>query len=260
MAGIIKAGLSLVAGLIITGCVSTSTSVLDKKKDLVKAEETYVQIGYSHVQEQNFPSAKLAFERALELNSSSAGALMGLGIIYAREDEPALAEKKFSLAIKNDPTQEARFQYAIWKYNLGDYQKAYSEMSRVAKDTSYLKRANAHDIVGLLEMRMNKFDDAIVSFRKAITLNRQMVPSYINLANAYMRTDDPVMAYDAYNGFIKLVQIDLASQGPGTLWLGSQLSFLNNDMNASFSYGMQLKELFPDSTEAKLYLEWKESR
>jgi len=257
---VIRSGIVLAAVLILAGCVSTSTSVLDKKKDLSKAEETYVQIGYSHFQEQNFPSAKKAFERAIELNSSSAGALMGLAIIYAAEEEPELAEKKFTQAIRNDPTQEARFQYAIWKYNIGDYKKAFSEMSKVAKDTSYVKRANAQDIVGLLSMRMEKYDEAISSFRKAITLNRQMVPSYINLANAYMRIDDPVMAYDAYKGFVKLVQIELAVQSAGTLWLGVQLAFLNDDMNASFSYGMQLKELFPESPETDFYLDWKESQ
>lgn len=260
MNSVLKSGFGLLLVLLLAGCVSTTTSQMSKKKDLVKAEKTYVQIGFNHISEQNYPAAKRAFERALAIDDTSAGSLMGLGIIFGSEDEPALAEKKFAAAIRYDESQESRFQYAIWRYNEQDYKKAYSSMLKVTKDTSFVRRASAYDILGLLALRMEKPQDAIVSFKKAITLNKQLVNSYINLSNTYMAQNEPSMAYDTYMGFTKLVQLNLANQSPKTLWLGIQLASLNNDKNAASSYGLQLKEIYPDSEETKIYLNWKKTQ
>lgn len=257
---LVKTGLMLLTIFWLAGCVTTTTSSMVKKKDLSKAELTYIQIGYAHISEQNLQAAKSSFDRALTLNKSSAGALMGMGIIFAAEEEPALAEKYFSSAIRSDKTPESRFQYAIWRYNVQDYKKAYSQMGKVVTDTSYFKRAEAYDILGLLALRLDKPANAITYFKKAITLNRQQINSYINLSNAYMTQDEPVKAYEAYNGFAKLVRIDFAIQSSTTLWLGTQLAFLNGDVNAASSYGLQLKELFPESREAQLFLDWQESQ
>ena len=246
--------------LLLAGCVSTSSSIMDQKKDIKKAELTYVQIGYSHIKEGNYQSAKRPFDRALEINKNSAGAFMGLAIVYAYEDEPALAEKYFETAIRYDETPESRFQYAVWRYNVRDYVKAHSELTKVVKDTTYAKRAESYDIIGLLELRLEHPENAIVAFRKAITLNRQMVSSYLNLANTYLSIDDSVMAYDAYKGFANLVRIQVASQSAQTLWLGTQLAQLNNDKAAVAIYSSQLETQFPNSKELEAYKEWKETQ
>lgn len=245
--------------LLLAGCVSTSSSIMDQKKDVKKAELTYVQIGYSHIREGNYQAAKRPFDRALEINNDSAGAYMGLAIVYAYEDEPALAEKNFQLAIRYDDTPESRFQYAVWMYNVHDYTKAHAEFTKVVRDTTYTKRAEAFDILGLLELRFDNPDKAIVAFRKAITLDRQLVSSYLNLANTYLSIDDSVMAYDAYKGFANLVRIQQAVQSAQTLWLGTQLAQLNDDKGAVAVYSSQLFERFPNSKEYAAYKEWKES-
>lgn len=249
----------MAATLLIVGCVSTSSSVMDQKKDLNKAELTYVQIGYSHIKESNYQSAKRPFERALEINKNSAGAFLGLAIVYAYEDEPELAEKNFALAIRHDDTPESRFQYAVWRYNVGDYKQAHNEFSKVVEDTTYEKRAESYDILGLLELRLQQPTAAIKSFRKAITLNRQFVSAYLNLTNAYMTIDDTVMAYDAYNGYAKLVRIGLTVQTANTLWLGTQLAELNADKGAVAVLSAQLIDKFPNSKEAEAYRAWKET-
>jgi len=259
MAKVIQRLSLLACALLVVGCVSTSSSVMDQKKDLRKAELTYVQIGYSHIKEGNYQSAKRPFERALEINKNSAGAFMGLAIVYAYEDEPELAEKNFGLAIRYDESPESRFQYAVWRYNVGDYDQAHEEFTQVVVDPTYAKRAQAYDILGLLELRMNKPDEAIKSFRKAITLSRQFASAYLNLSNAYMTIDDPVMAYDAYNGFTNLVRIGLANHSASTLWLGTQLAQLNADRGAVAVLSGQLIEKFPNSKEAEAYKAWKET-
>lgn len=249
----------IAVALFVVGCVSTSSSIMDQKKDLKKAELTYVQIGYSHIKEGNYQSAKRPFERALEINKNSSGAFMGLAIVYAYEDEPELAEKNFALAIRYDDTPESRFQYAVWRYNVGDFKQAHVEFTKVVEDPTYEKRAESYDILGLLELRLEQPTAAIKSFRKAITLNRQFASAYLNLTNAYMTINDPVMAYDAYNGFANLVRIGLTAQSPSTLWLGTQLAQLNADKGAVAVLGAQLIDKFPDSKEAKAYRAWKET-
>ena len=250
----------LLAGLIVlflTSCVTTTTSDLTKEKDLSKAEKTYVEIGYRQVQQNNLQQAKASFGKALDINSKSAGAYMGLAVVYGMEHEPVLAEKNFHKAIRYDTTQESHFQYATWLYNQKRFEDAVDQLEITVKDTLYARRPQAFDILGICNLRIGKTDTAIGNFKKAIVLNQQFVSPRINLANVYAAQKDYVKAYDAYNGFVGLVKAGLSKQNAATLWLGIQLADLNKDSNAAASYSLQLENLFPDSQEYQAYKKWK---
>ncbi|WP_428239773.1 hypothetical protein [Gynuella sp.] len=252
--------MKLFAGLIVllmTSCVTTTTSDLTKEKDLSKAESAYVEIGYRQAQQNSFQQAKVSFGKALDINSKSAGAYMGLAVVYGQEHEPELAEKNFNKAIRYDTTQESRFQYATWLYNEQRFKESIRQMEVVADDTLYVKRPQAFDILGITNLRVGNAQEAIQNFKKSIVLNQQFVSPRINLANVYASEKDFVKAYEAYNGFVGLVKINLAKQTSATLWLGIQLANVNKDTNAEASYSLQLEQLFPDSREYQAYRMWK---
>jgi len=249
-----------VFALALTACVTTTNSPLEKKKDLSKAETTYVQIAYAHLAQGNVQEAKRAVNRALEINKNSAGALIGLGLVYSAEDEPKLAEKEFKSAIRYDDTEEARYQYATFLYNQGRYDASYKQMKTVTEDTNYKRRAQAFDILGLVTLRLERPSEASRHFNKAITLNRQLASAYINLANAHVSLEDNVKAYDAYQGFAKLAKLNLAAHNAATLWMGVQLAHVNEDIDAEGSYSLQLKNLYPKSKEYQAYVEWRQEQ
>lgn len=257
----IKTTLLFVMTLALAGCVTTTTNdPLAKKKDLDKAEETYIQIAYAHISRRNYQDAKRPLNRALEINDQSAGAYIGLALVYAAEDEPKLAEDNFKKAIRYDQTPEARFQYASWLYNTGELKDSYKQMERVTEDADYVRRYQAFEILGIISMRLGEPEDAAEQFQKTITLNRQQASAYVNLAQAYVALGDETRAYRSYQGFARLVRIDLAEQTPSTLWLGVQLAHLNNDLDSESSYALQLQSLYPNSREYLAFQNWKKEQ
>jgi type IV pilus assembly protein PilF len=241
----------------VSGCVTTSTSRYDKKKDIVKAEKTYIQIGYGHFEKKNMQEAKKALSKALELNPKSGGAHMGLARIYDLELEQDLARDHFKKAIRYDETTEAHFQYGVYLYNQGDLKGAYREFKTVLKDTVYTRRAQSLEYQGIVAKRLGKIDEAIDNYRRAIALNAMLANSHIGLTNIYFEREDYVQSYSAYNGFINLVRAQVARHNASTLWLGIQLAYIQEDSNALSSYSLQLRNLFPDSKEYQSYLDWK---
>lgn len=251
--------ISTMLGLL-AGCVTTVKDPLSDEVNLQEAENTYVQIAYAHISRGNYQEAKRPLEKALELNDESGGAYIGLALIYAREDEPELAEKNFKLAMRYDETPEARYQYATWLYNQGRLKESYKQMNRVTQNTTYGRRSQAFEILGIISMRMEKPEQAVEHFEKAITLNRQQASAYINLAQAHLTLDREVAGYRAYQGFVRLVKIEMARHNAATLWLGVQLAHLNNDLNAEGSYSLQLEKLYPSSNEYLAYQSWKKEQ
>jgi type IV pilus assembly protein PilF len=257
MSPFLKLITTVVVSVILTSCVTTSNSRFEQKKDLAKAETTYIQIGYGHFQNGNMLQAKKAFIKALDLNSKSGGAHMGLARVYDRELEQKLAMSHFNKAIKFDGSTESYFQYGIYLYNRGDLKGAYKQLNEVLKDTVYARRAQTFEYQGVITSRLGKTEEAISNFRKAIALNPMLANSHIGLTNIYFEKGDFPTAYNHYQGFVRLVRAQLARHSASTLWLGIQLADFAKDSDAISSLSLQLRVQYGESTEYKNYLEWK---
>lgn len=243
-----------------TGCVTTTTSRFDDKRDLAKAEKTYIQIGYGYFEQGELQDSKRALIQALDINPKSAGAHLGLARVYERELEFKLADSHFRKAIRYEDSTENHFQYGVYLYNRGDLKGAYDEFKTVLKDTVYARRAQASQFQGVVATELDKLDVAIVSYERAIALNPMMADSYIGLARIYREQGNLTKAYERYNGFIKLVRAQVARHNSQTLWLGIQLADQVQDLNALASLELQLRNQFSTSPEYKLYQEWKASK
>lgn len=255
-AGVTLMGLVLVATLL-SSCITTRTSPYDDKKDLDKAEQTYIQIGYDYFQKDNLLEAKKALTKALDLNSRSAGAHLGLARVYERELEFGLADDHFRKSLRNSEDTEVHFQYGVYLYNRGEYKDSYRQFREVLEDPIYARRAQAFEYQGVVATRLSKIDEAISHYERAIALNRMMSNSYIGLARLHFNREEYRQAYDRYLGFIELVRAKLSSHNASTLWLGIQLADRLQEEDALSSYELQLRNRFSDSTEYQLYQEWK---
>ena len=247
----------LLAVLLLSACVTTTITPYEDKKDLAKAERSYIQIGYGYFEQNNLLEAKKALVTALDINPKSPGAHMGLARVYDRELEFDLAEDHFRKAIKYGGGSEANFQFGVYLYNRGDYKSAFREFNKVLQDTIYVRRPQAFEYQAVVANRLNRIDEAIGFYRKAIALSANLPNSYIGLARIYMKRSDYVNAYRYYKGFIRLVRAKQIRHNASTLWLGIQLAARNNDINALSSMELQLKGQFDKSAEYKQYLKWK---
>lgn len=150
----------------ITGCVTTTSSSFTKQKDLKKAELTYIEIGFAHIQRENYLEARKALDNALDLNPKASGAHLGYALIYAREEESALAHKSFKTAIRYDETQDSRYRYGIYLFQHEDYDAAKKAFTKVAEDTRFIYRASTFDFLGLLQSGSKNTKRPLPIFRK----------------------------------------------------------------------------------------------
>ena len=110
-----------------------------------------------------------AYEKAIELNPSAAGALVNLGTIYYRQRKFAEAEQYYERAIGADPS------YPLAEFNLGNL---YDEQNRV--------------------------EEALAHYRRALALNPKYADAHFNVALLCERAGDNLKAVHHWKSYLKL--------------------------------------------------------
>ena len=251
---------AVLVALVLTGCVTTTTSPFAEKKDIDKAVDTYVQIGYRHFENDNLFQAKQSLNRAMELEKNNAGAHLGLARVFDAEQEDELAEHHFKQAIRHGGGTEARFQYAVFLYNHQRYKDAYDVFGEVTEDTFYARRALSFEFYALSARRLDKIDESIKAYERAVVLDRLLVNSYIGLADLQEQKGNYNKAFEAYRGYVSLVRAGKADYSPYTLWLGIRIAHQVNSQDLQSSLELQLRNRFPNSQEYRLYQTWKQTQ
>lgn len=246
--------------LLLTACITTTQSPFSGKQDLDKAVETYIQIGYAHFENNNLFEAKRSLDQALDIDGQAPGAHMGLARVYEVEREVDLADHHFRRAIRYGGGTEARFQYAVFQYNEGSYGNAREEFAEVIKDTFYQRRALSFEYLALSARRVDRIDEAIAAYERAIVLDRLLVNSYVGLADLQFQQERMQEALRAYRGYISLVRANRANQSPFTLWLGIRIAHEMNDEDLYSSLELQFRNRFANSPEYREFQSWKQAQ
>jgi len=254
-------GISLVLlSVLLTACITTTESPFSGKQDLDKAVETYIQIGYAHIENNNLFEAKRALDQALDIDSRAPGAHMGLARVYEVEREVELADHHFRRAIRYDGGTEAKYQYAAFLYNEGRFENARVEFDDVTKDTFYRNRAKSFEYLALSSRRTDRIEEAITAYSRAVVLDRLLVNSYVGLADLQFQQKRLPEAMSAYKGYISQVRAERANQSPFTLWLGIQIADAMNDEDLYSSLELQLRNRFGNSPEYREFQRWKQEQ
>lgn len=246
--------------LLLTACVTTTESPFSGKRDLDKAVETYIQIGYAHFENNNLFEAKRSLDQALGIDGQAPGAHMGLARVYEVEREVDLADHHFRRAIRYGGGTEAQFQYAVFLYNERSYENAREEFADVVKDTFYQRRALSFEYLALSARRVDRIDEAIAAYERAIVLDRLLVNSYVGLADLQFQRERMQEALRAYQGYISLVRANRANQSPFTLWLGVRIAHAMNDEDLYSSLALQFRNRFANSPEFREFQRWKQEQ
>lgn len=251
---------SLVMSLLLTGCVTTTTGPFNEKKDIAQAADTYTQIGYRHFERDNLFEAKRALNQALELDRRSYGAHLGLARVFEREREVELAEKHFNDSIRFGGGTESRFQYAVFLYNERRLEEALDQFQKVTQDTFYERRAQSFEFQGLTARRLEETDLAIMSYERAVTLNRSLANSHLALAELRREQGQIPQAYRAYGNYVELVRAGQVNQTASSLWLGIRLANAMSDVDLQSSLELMLRNRFPESNQFREYQQWRQEQ
>ena len=146
---------------------------------------------------ESMPRARVAAQRAVELDPSLAAAHVSLGVVASKYDwNWDVAEKEFQAALAIDPNlATAHLWFGEYRAQLGDFDRAISELRRAQELDPLSGEINAY--FGLVLFWARRYDDAIRQLRQAITFDPMFVPNYVGLCWALDAKGDTKAALDA---------------------------------------------------------------
>ena len=243
--------------LLVSGCITETTSGTEMEADPQAALERRVELARQYIGRGDWENAKRNLELAANLQPDSPEVHEAFGLVYQSTGENAAAETSFKRALKLDPSfSRARNNYAAFLFAMGRYADAEQEFERVTEDSLYSGRPLAFINLGLCRLRLDKKAEAEEAFSRALRMDRRNPMALLEMG--YLRlSDDDVPGAESYYGVYRTV---VKRQPPRGLILGIEIARAKGDKNAQSSYELALRNMYPDSAEYQRYVRFTEDR
>ena len=176
--------------------------------------DAYTGLGEVYLKQGDFGQAVRAYKKATRLNpNGNPNAVLGLGKVYARQerwdDATTAVEKAIEIQVDNT---EAHYQLARIYIKRGEKKKAASAMAffKVLRQTdpllkeaeSWVKRhpndARGYNNLGIVYLARRRPENAIASYKHAISLVPNLATAHYNLGHAYHKQGKMNLAIAAY--------------------------------------------------------------
>ncbi len=248
----IKRSISVVLiALLMGGCViETSSSSLERNKNIDKAVEAYIAAGMLYLKEGNLRVASRKFKKAYELNPDNPEANNALALFYTVENEPEQIEKYYKTAIAEKPDYSiARNNYASFLFDQERYTDARDQLLVVVKDYDYSERNKSLESLGYCYLNLGDSANAERYFMRALQRDARMGRSLLELAEInfndgrYKRAERYLESFDR-----------LSAPNSRHLWLAVRLQRILKNKHKLASFALALKNIFPDSSEYEAYV------
>jgi len=214
-----------------------------------KAAEINAQLGLRYMQQGKNDLALEKLKRALKYDDDSVAAHHYLADLYRRLDEKEKAEDHYETALYLDPeNSRIHNNYGVFLCNTGRYDDAEEHFLEVLNNPVYRGRAASFENLGICLRKGERYDRAEKYFRKALEINPRLAKSLAAMAELSFKKENMLSA----RGYLQRYR-DVARHTPRTLWLGIRVERALGDEDAVASYGMLLKNNFPESEEAAKY-------
>lgn len=204
----------------------------------------------AYFKEKKYDQAMRKCRRSLAQNSVNVEAHKWIAVLYQTLDQDALAKKHYKKAVILDPQDPAaRNNYGVFLLKQRQYQLAENEFLTAAKNPLYGARELAYSNAGLSMLGARNKDKAITYFRTALAINKQYSPALFNLAKInfengnYLSASAFISRWSANNKWTAV-----------SLWIALQVAHKQRDHGRVASLGLLLKNQFPNSLEARQYL------
>lgn len=230
------------------GCV-TENGAQPKVEPDEKRVKAHLDLARGYLEQRDLSSARRPLEAALEIEPTNAEANVLLAMVYQVQGETELAESSFKRAIRYAPSDSmARNNYGTFLYAEGRLEEARKQLELAVRDPSYPARPQAYENLGLTELKLGLTDAAEQSFQRALMLNARQSRSMLELAELYFAKGVYPTSKQYFDGFMRESRHNARS-----LWLGIRLGRVFDDKNATASYALALKNLYPGSDEYRMY-------
>ncbi len=240
----------------LSACVTVTESP-GPKVDKRKVLESNIKLGMAYLNQNQRDAALRAFSKAVEVDSKSAEAQLGMALIHQVNGEWDMAEKRFKKALKSRADfsmADIEFSYGRFLMEKQKYEEALSYFVSASQDLTYRRRVNALFNVGLCAEKLDNPARAEASFEHALNINPNFAPAALELAHKKFAVGNYAEAKKHLDIYARN-----ARQSARSLWLGIRIERIFGNEDKEASYALALKNLHPYSREYLLYKKLKEA-
>ncbi|EDY85484.1 type IV pilus biogenesis/stability protein PilW [gamma proteobacterium HTCC5015] len=240
----------------LAACASVVESPNATKPDLVKASEANVSLGAAYLQQGLYGSANEKLEKALEQNPDSAEAHNIYAVLMGELGKPKEAQKHFEKSLDLDPeSSDIRNNYGTFLCGQGKIDEAVEQFQQALLDPLYETPAYAFANAGACLMQVPDLVRAEEFLRKALQHNKRLGSALFQMAKLnYLKSN-----YAAAKAYLERYH-RAAGKTPASLWMGIKVAWQVGDNETASSYGLLLKNQYPDSVETQKLLQAESTR
>jgi len=236
---------ALALGILILAACGTTTAATGGSSG--SAADTYVQLGLGYLQEGQKDQARFNLLKAVEVDPRSPDAHNAIALLYQSEGEIRLAEDHFKRALSLDNGfNQARYNYARMLLVDDRSKDAEKEYSILVEDVNYRLRAQAFLGLGMAREAQADHEGAKEAFTRAYQRDPRLATALLELADLSIIEKDYISAKEFLDRFESEAEATARS-----LKLGLDIAQGFSDSDDEASYSMSLRNMFPDSREAR---------
>ncbi|MBZ8140555.1 type IV pilus biogenesis/stability protein PilW [Rubrivivax gelatinosus] len=172
------------------------------------------------------------------------------GLIYAALGEPALAEESFKRALSIAPRDaDMRHNYGWFLCQERRYVDADREFDGALAQPQYRGAARTLLAKGVCDARENRWADAEAALFRSFQLDASSPATAYNLADVLYRRGDLERA----RFYVQRVNAVAQQSNAQSLWLAARIERRLGNLASTRELGRQLRDRFPQSSEAVLF-------
>ena len=237
----------LMLGLIVSGCISTTSGTPAPEADEADAAELNYQLGARYYQNQNYELARDRLNLAVELDPKMAKAYSTLGMTYEALGNLRLATEAYERAVKVAPRDfDVQNAYAVFLCRQRDYDGAKKHFAKAAEHPENDNAERTLTNAGLCMAQKPDVVEAERFFREALERRSTYGEALLQLCLLKYKQQDYMSARAFLQRFMSSNKMSA-----GVLYLAAEIEGkLGNDKGRT-EYVNQLLRDFPESPEAR---------
>lgn len=244
----IRIAVALILYLALAGCGSSPSR---EKVEPKEAAEANAELGLQYMLNGQYEVAMEKLKRALEHDSDNVDANHYMAELHNRLGRYDDAEKYYRRAI-SEADDDARLNnnYGAFLCGRKKYDQAEKQFLKALEDPVYRGRIDTMENLGLCMLDKPDVKKGEDYLRTTLKADPRRPKSLLGMARinfdrgSYMSTRAYLQRY-----------LEVARHTPQSLWLGIRTERILGDKDALASYGMLLKNHFPNAEETRLYLQ-----
>lgn len=240
--------LSLVAVLVMAGCVSSDGKKPIKQEDPKLAAAKYnIQLGTTYLQQGNFALAREKLERSLKQNPKDPDVHTSLALLYDRTGDAKLADKHFKEALRLAPDKPDLINnYGIYLCKNGRVDEGVERFVTVAANKFYTTPEVALTNAGVCLRGAKRLDDAEQKFVGAIRARPNYSEATVQLAGLAVEKGNLTQAKKVVDTYLNAFR-----PSPDVLFAAVGVARASKDRMSEEKYTRTLRLDFPDSPQAR---------